>query len=276
MLPSVLPTSIPGTHFARNLVRSRTLLFQLVKRDFTQRYAGSAAGWLWSLIHPLVLLASYTFIFSVCLKQPAGTGELTRSYPLFLFAGMLPWLLFSETVSRSATSIVEHANLVTKTMFPSEIVPVSIFLSSAASHLPTVLLFMAVVAATQGHASPMAVFLPAYLLFLGMFAIGIGWVIAALQVFLRDTAQVVAVAMTFWMWITPLFIDETRYDAAGVGFAVRLNPLAYVVRAYRVMLLGSKPPSIRDLAVIAAIGTASFVLGGLFFRRMKRGFADVL
>jgi len=276
LLPSVLPSSIPGSHFARNLVDRRTLLFQLVRRDFTQRYAGSAAGWLWSLIHPLVLLASYTFIFSVCLKQPAGSGELTRSYPLFLFAGMLPWLLFSDTVSRSGTSIVEHANLVTKTMFPSEIVPVSIFLSSAASHLPTVLLFIAVVAITQGHANAMVVLLPAYLLFLGMFAVGVGWIVAALQVYLRDTAQVVSVVLTFWMWITPLFIDEKRYDAAGVGLAVRANPLAYLVRAYRVMLLGSTRPSFRDLAAIAAAGGAAFLIGGMFFRRMKKGFADVL
>ena len=254
----------------------RTLLFQLAKRDFTQRYAGSAAGWLWGLIHPLVLLASYTFIFSKVLKMPAGTGELTRSYPLHLFAGMLPWLLFSETVIRSATSVVEHANLVTKTMFPSEVLPVSIFLSCATSHIPTVLLFIGVVAATQNHASPMALLLPAYLMFLGLFAIGIGWIAAALQVYFRDTAQVVSVAMIFWMWITPLFVDESRFDAAGVGFAARLNPLAYVVRAYRTMLLGSQAPSFRDLAVIGGIGISAFALGGLFFRQMKRGFADVL
>src|SRR5246127_4968693 len=115
---------IPGRLFLQNLVERRSLLFQLVRRDFEQRFVGSAAGWLWGVIHPLVLLASYTFIFSFCLKTPPGPGQLTQSYPLWLFAGMLPWLLFSETVLRSAGSIVEQANLVTKTMFPAEIVPV--------------------------------------------------------------------------------------------------------------------------------------------------------
>jgi len=116
-------------------VERRSLLFQLVRRDFEQRFVGSAAGWIWGVIHPLVLLGSWTFVFSVCLHQKMPAGEVTGSYPLFLFAGMLPWLLFSETVQRSASSLLDQANLITKTVFPAEIVPVSIFLSSLVSHL---------------------------------------------------------------------------------------------------------------------------------------------
>ena len=116
----------------RNLLERRSLLFQLVRRDFEQRFIGSAMGWIWGLIQPLVLLLSWTLVFQVFLKipPPAGVG----SYPLFLFAGMLPWLLFSETVQRSATSLLEQANLITKTVFPSEIIPVSVFLSALVSH----------------------------------------------------------------------------------------------------------------------------------------------
>src|ERR1044072_7897170 len=96
------PFRLPGTLFLRNLLERRSLLFQLVRRDFEQRFVGSAGGWVWGVIHPLVLLISWTFVFQICLntKLPAGV----RSYPLFLFAGMLPWLLFSETVQRSASS----------------------------------------------------------------------------------------------------------------------------------------------------------------------------
>ncbi len=113
---------IPGALFLRNLIERRSLLLQLVRRDFNQRYVGSAAGWLWGVIHPIVLLASYYFVFGVCLKNP------TENYPLVLICGMLPWLLFSETVTRSSSSLVEHANLITKTVFPAEIVPLAIFL----------------------------------------------------------------------------------------------------------------------------------------------------
>ena len=119
MLAFGLPKRLPGLLFLQNLVERRGLLFQLVRRDFEQRFVGSVAGWIWGLIHPLVLLICWTFVFSVCLRQKLPDGQ-PGSYPLFLFAGMLPWLLFSETVQRSSSSLVEQATLITKTVFPAE------------------------------------------------------------------------------------------------------------------------------------------------------------
>src|SRR5579864_7905411 len=115
---------VPGRHFAKNLVERRTLIYQLVRRDFEQRFVGSAVGWIWGLIHPLVLLASWVFVFEFCIQQKLPANEVTQSYSLFLFCGFLPWLLFQETVTRSASSLLENANLITKTVFPSEIVPI--------------------------------------------------------------------------------------------------------------------------------------------------------
>src|SRR5262245_7749803 len=112
--------AIPGTNFVRNLIERRTLIFQLVRRDFQQRFVGSAAGWLWGLIHPVVLLVSWLFVFQICLGMQLPPNEVTQSYGLFLFCGFLPWLLFQETVTRSASSLLDHANLITKTVFPAE------------------------------------------------------------------------------------------------------------------------------------------------------------
>lgn len=270
-----MPARIPGSFFARNLIERRSLIFQLVKRDFQQRYVGSVAGWLWGLIHPLVLLVSYWFIFSVCLKTTLPEDEVTQNYPLFLFAGLLPWLLFSETVQRSSSSLVEQANLITRTVFPAEILPVAIFLSSLVSHMLAVGLVMVTAAVMLGNFSPMLLLLPIYVVVTGLFAIGIGWVVSSLQVYLRDTAQVVMVLMTFWFWLTPVFIAEKQFPEKA-RFLLTANPISYVVRAYRTMLLGQVAPSMRDLGTAAAFAVIAFVLGGLFFRYMKRGFADVL
>ncbi|MGH9627235.1 MAG: ABC transporter permease [Bryobacteraceae bacterium] len=266
---------VPGTHFLRNLIYGRTLLFQLVRRDFEKRFIGSAAGWVWGLIHPLVLLASWTFVFQVCLKQQPPPGEVTQNYTVFLFCGFLPWLLFQDTVMRSAASLLDHANLITKTVFPSEIVPVSIFLSSLMSHLLALMLVVAVVGVWMGRLSLMAFTLPVYMFLLGLFAVGIGWIVASLQVYLRDTAQMLSVLMTFWFWITPIFISEQQVPPQ-VRFLVYINPLAYLVRAYRERLLSYRLPSIEEFAILAAYSVTAFVLGGLFFRHLKRGFADVL
>jgi ABC-type polysaccharide/polyol phosphate export permease len=254
------------------LVERRSLLFQLVRRDFEQRFVGSAVGWIWGLIHPLVLLLSWTFVFQVCLNMKAPGFD---SYALFIFAGMLPWLLFQETLQRSASSLLDQANLITKTVFPSEIVPVSVFLSTLVGHLLALALMVAAVGVWQNRISVFLILLPVYMFVIGLFAVGLGWIAASLHVFLRDTAQVVSVVLTSWLYLTPIFIPEDRYPA-WAHLVLVANPLYYLVRAYRTVLLTSGMPDWRDLAIAAAYGAAAFVIGGLFFRHMKRGFADVL
>jgi lipopolysaccharide transport system permease protein len=266
---------IPGAFFLRNLVERGGLLGQLVRRDFEQRFVGSAMGWIWGLIQPLVLLASWTFVFQTMLHQPPPPG--VRSYPLFLFAGMLPWLLFSETVQRSATSLLDHSNLITKTVFPAEIVPLSVFLSSLIGHALALALLVTAVGVWLNQISLFLILLPVYVFVIGLMAVGLGWIVAALHVFVRDTAQVLTVVLTFWFWLTPIFVTENLYrKRAWTSLLLAANPVAYVVRGYRAMLLGSELPSGVDLAIAAAFGAGVFILGGLFFRHMKRGFADVL
>ena len=257
----------------RNLVERRSLLFQLVRRDFEQRFVGSAIGWIWGLIHPLVLLLSWTFVFQFCLKQEPPPG--VQSYPLFLFAGILPWLLFSETLQRSAPSLLDQANLITKTVFPAEIVPVSVFLSTLISHLLALLLMIAATGVLTNQFSIFLLVLPLFMAATGLLAVGLAWIVSSLHVFLRDTAQVLSVILTFWFWVTPVFIDESHFPAQA-RFLLTANPLYYVVRAYRAVLLHSAMPSLLDLAVATAFGVSAFIAGGLFFRYMKRGFADVL
>ncbi len=266
---------LPGRHFLRNLVERRALLFQLVRRDFQQRFVGSAAGWLWGVIHPLVLLVSWTFVFQVCLRVPLASGELTHNYTIFLFCGFLPWLLFQETVQRSAASLLEHSNLITKTVFPAEVVPVSIFLSSLINHLIGLALAIGAVAICVGRISPMIAFLPIYMVLIGLLAVGLGWIVASLHVYIRDTAQVITVALTLWFWITPIFISPEQIPEQ-FRFLIAINPLSFIVRAYRERLLSTRWPNIEELAIISAYAVAVFVAGGLFFRQLKRGFADVL
>jgi len=265
----------PGSLFLTNLVERRGLLFQLVRRDFEQRFVGSVVGWIWAVIHPLVLLLSWTFVFSVCLNIKLGPSEVTQNYPLWLFAGMLPWLLFSDTVQRSSVCLLDHANLITKTIFPAEVVPVSVFLSSLVSHVLALSLAVAAIALWLNHFSAMLVFVPVYAFLLGLFAVGIGWIVAGLQVYLRDTAQVISVLLIFWFWLTPIFITEDQFPE-NVRFLISGNPLAYIVRAYRETLLSYRWPDFGDLAVVGLYAAATFFAGGLFFRQMKRGFADVL
>jgi ABC-type polysaccharide/polyol phosphate export permease len=270
-----MPSRYPGKQFLRNLIDRRTLIFQLVRRDFEQRFVGSTIGWVWGLIHPMVLLVSWIYIFRIVLHQTVPAGEVTQNYPLFIFSGMLPWMLFGETTQRSASSLLEHANLITKSLFPSEIVPVAVFLSNLASHFLALALM---IAATfyWNHGIGLAVaLLPVYLFFIGLFTVGIGWFASSLHVFLRDTAQVISVILTFWFWLTPIMISAITIPPR-YRFLLRFNPMYYAVELYRAAFFTSRLPPWRDLAALAFSAVAVFVAGGLFFRYVKRGFADVL
>jgi lipopolysaccharide transport system permease protein len=265
----------PGRFFLHNLVEKRSLLAQLVRRDFEQRFVGSAIGWAWGLLHPLAQLLAWTFLFQIVMHVKLPASEATRNYPLFLFAGMLPWFLFNETVQRSASSLLDQANLITKTVFPAEIVPVSVFLSCLVSHLLALALLMAAAVIFLNQISIFVLVLPVYIAVIGLFSIGVGWVAASLHVFMRDTAQVLSVVLTFWFFATPIMIVESQYPAwARVVLAA--NPLTYLARAYRDLLLSSRVPRAEDLLVAGGFGVGAFILGGLFFRHVKRGFADVL
>ncbi len=266
---------IPGFLFLTSLVERRTLLLQLVRRDFEQRFVGSAAGWLWGLIHPLVLLLSWTFVFQICMKITLPRGEVTQNYTIFLLCGYLPWMLFQETVMRSATSLIDHSNLITKTLFPAELLPISIFISSLINHLMALVLVALAVLLVLNHFSLMILMLPLYMFLAGLFAVGVGWIAASLHVYLRDTAQVLTVTLTLWFWTTPIFINEEFYPEQ-VRFLLKVNPLAFLVRAYRDRILSYRVPDWEETAVLAGFSLATFVAGGLFFRHLRRGFADVL
>jgi len=267
--------SLPGRHFVRNLVTGRALVAQLVRRDFQQRYVGSVAGWLWGVVHPLVQLGIWYFIFVKCLKQTMPPGSVTQSYLMFLFCGFLPWMLFQETVLRSANSMVENANLITKTVFPSEVLPVSVFLSSLIHHLIGLALALIAVLLVEKHLSAKVLLLPIYMVFVGLLGVGVGWIVSSLQVYLRDTVQFLTVAMTLWFWITPIMISETLIPPQ-FRFLVAWNPLSWIVRAYRYRLLSAEWPHWQELLILTAYSVGTFIVGGLFFRHLKRGFADVL
>ena len=266
---------LPGKFFFWNLINNRSLIYQLVRRDFEQRYIGSYIGWLWGVIHPLVLLGVYTFVFAYAFGMRLPQGEVTDSYPLFLFAGMLPWLLFSETLQRSSSALTEYANLIKKTVFPAEIVPLGIFLSTWISHLLGLTLLVVVIGIRNQEISASLLLLPGYFFLLGLLSLGLAWIFSALNVYLRDTAQVLSVILTAWFWLTPIFLFEAQFPQP-ISDILRLNPMVYVVRGYRECILGGSIPSGADFLTLAAFAMISFVAGGLFFRHMKLGFADVL
>src|SRR5579864_781097 len=172
----------------KKLIANRNLLKNLVIRDLKHRYVGSIGGFLWSFIHPLVSFVSYAFVFTIIMKIQLGPEFGTDSYAVFFFCGFLPWFLFSDTIMRNCGAISDNAPLITKTIIPPEILPISITISNFVHHMIGLAILLAVMSVYSSiHLSALWI-----ILYMGMtllLAQGLGWIVAGLHVFVRDTIQ---------------------------------------------------------------------------------------
>jgi lipopolysaccharide transport system permease protein len=252
------------------IANNRNLLKNLVLRDLKHRYVGSLGGFMWSVVQPVVQLLTYSFAFSVGILNRSGLENV--SIPVFLFCGILPWFLFTDTVVRSCSVITENASLITKTIIPAEILPVAITISNLVNHAIGLAVLLAVLAISG--TVPLSVFgIFLYLPMLVLFAQGLGWIVASLQVFVRDTIQVVQIGLSLWFWLTPVMYS---LDEKGFQKVAMLSPMAVIVTGYRNSLLGFSQPPLPYVALAAAVSTAVFLIGALAFRQAKPAFADVL
>jgi len=258
----------------RKLAANRSLLKNLILRDLKHRYVGSIGGFLWSVIHPVVLLVSYTFIFSVVFRPDMGPDFGTNSFAIFVLCGLLPWILFSDTIVRNCSVISDNAPLITKTIIPAEILPIAITISNLIHHLIGLAILLGVMTAYYGvQFSALWIFL--YMFMLLLLAQGIGWIVAGLHVFLRDTIQALQIVMLLWFYFTPILYTIERVPE-NFRFLSRLNPMALIVTGYRSSLLHLAQPGGLQIAVALGASIGVFIVGALFFRQAKPAFPDVL
>ena len=260
--------------FLRKLTANRNLLKNLVIRDLKQRYVGSVGGFIWSFVHPVVLLVCYTFVFSVILRMRLDPKAGTDNFALYLFCGILPWLMFQDTLVRSCGVITENASLITKTVIPAEILPIAITISNLVHHLIGLAILVAALSLFHTiHLSVFWVFL--YLPILIILAQGLGWLVSSLNVFFKDTTQVLNVLMIFWFWFTPIFYPVDMIPDS-FRLMVAVNPMATLVTGYRNAFLQLSQPSLEHILILLAWTSAALLVGAFFFRQSKPAFADVL
>lgn len=257
----------------------RGLLWQWTKRLLAMRHAGSLLGPVWNFATPLLMLAVYTFVFGIVFKarwQMLDTDlETTGSYAVILFCGMATFNIFAETISGSARCVIDNANLVKKVIFPLEILPAAQMLCAAITGQAWFLLVLcgALVAGIPMHAS---IFLfPVSLLPLMAFSLGIGWFVAATTVFLRDIPHLTAMLLQALFFMTPIFYPESLVPPSLLPI-IELNPLTWLCRQVRGLLLFGSIPSLLELALTWLGCGVVCQLGFVWFMKVKKGFADVI
>lgn len=251
------------------------LILSLTRRELAARYRGSILGIVWSLLTPIVMITIFTLIFSGLFKAKFGGSSSQWDYALYLFCGLLPWNAFQESLQLSSSTIVSHANLVKRVVFPLETLPVSICLAALTNQLfgTLVLVIAVVILRREVHAT--IVFLPLVLLPQLLATCGISWLVASLGVFVRDIVQGLALVLMAWMYLTPIIYPESLVPTS-YRTAVNLNPFTPLIRNYRLFLLEGMAPDWWGLGYFTAFAALAFLLGYWWFARTRKNFADVI
>lgn len=258
-------------------IRFRPIFKQFLRREILGRYRGSMLGITWAFINPLLMLAVYTFVFVDVFKARwHGVEELGGvAFAQRLFAGLMVFTLFSEVVARAPNLIVEQINLVKKVAFPLELF-IFITLGSALFHfvVSTLILLLSLLA-LGGPLSFSILLLPVVILPLLPLVLGLGWLLSALGVYVRDIGPIVGVCVSLLMFLSPVFYS-VRSLSPRWQFWMGLNPLTPVIENLRLVVFSGTLPDWSQWFVSLGMGCLVAVFGAWVFRVTRDGFADVL
>lgn len=259
----------------RSVWTNRKLISSMVRRDILARSRGSFGGALWTFLNPLLLMATYFFVFGVVLQQKFGADGGRLAYVLYFLAGMLPWLPFAEAVGRAPYIVIEHRNFVKKLVFPLDTLPVNLVLSGLVTEVFALAIFFVSLVAIR-HSVPVSlVWLPVVLVPQLLLAAGLCWFLSALGVFMRDLGQIIGFLLTVWFFMTPICYAESAIPAWAARI-LAFNPVLVLVRGYRAMLLEGHAPAAAPLLWLWLAAILTAVLGYAWFHRLRRSFADVI
>lgn len=259
----------------QTISQNRGLIRSMARRDILARYRGSFGDVFWTILNPLLLMATYFFVFGVVLRTRFGADRSSTGFALYFLAGMLPWLAFAEPLGRSPHVILEHRNFVKKLIFPLDTLPVNQVVSGLVTELFAALVFIAALLIIRRAIPVSVLWLPVLLIPQLLFTLGACWFLSALGVFVRDLGQIMGFLLTLWFFLTPICYPESSLPASAVALLSK-NPIFVLVRGYRAIFLEGHPPQAVPLAKLWLVALAVFLLGHAWFSKVRKGFADVI
>jgi lipopolysaccharide transport system permease protein len=260
----------------RSFWRNRKLIASLVRRDVSARYRGSMMGVAWLIVQPLCTLLVYTFVFSFVFKARWANGSDSKlEFALILFAGLLMFNFFSDSLSRSPTLVVNNPSYVKKVVFPLEILAFINMGTALFYALVSLGIWLVFYILVFGLPPVSALALPLVLLPLAAIVLGISWIFSSLGVYVRDVAHVMSLVVTLLLFLSPIFYPISALPPSLQNL-MHFNPLTFVIEQTRNLLIWGKYPSALHLAAFWGVATTFMVLGFAWFQKTRKGFADVL
>lgn len=268
----------------RELFAARELLANLTRRDLKVRHRGTFLGLLWSLATPLVTVGLYYFVFTIIFRT-TPVSDLARPdgndvpFAVYFFCGLTLWNFFGTSVASSTSSITGSGYLLNKVYFPRSVLPLSSVLSSLVTFGFEISVLLIVSLAVVGAPSLHLLWVPVILLVVGAFAVGVGLLLSAATVFLRDVAHFIGLLLQVWFWATPVIYSlgfVSSRSGPGVIRLLELNPLTGAVISFRNVVVLNHPPDFSLLAYDAVVGIVALAIGAYVFQRCQRLFSEMV
>jgi lipopolysaccharide transport system permease protein len=247
------------------------LLVNLTRREVKGRYSQSLFGAGWAIAQPLATMAVFTLVFARLGQIPSGGAP----YPLFAYAALVPWFFFSNSVTSGTMSLITYRNIVTKTYFPREIVPIAQVCSRLVDFAAAAGLYIVLMAYYGVGVSRWIALVPVFFLLLVLFTLGVTLITSALNVFYRDVNPVVQISLQLWLYLTPVAYPLVAVPDRYRAFFL-LNPLTGVVEGLRSVIVFAREPDWSVVGVSAALILGIFAIGLVLFKRTDKYFADVI
>lgn len=254
----------------KELYAYREMIFSLVRRDLNGRYKGSALGFLWTFINPLLQLGVYTMVFSVIMRSGI------EDYYLFLFVALIPWIFFNTSLSGGSSCIWSQKEMVKKIYFPREVLPIAFVTSQFVNMLLSFLVIFTVLIVSGKGINPIALlYLPIIMVVEYILSLSVALISSAITVYLRDVEYILGIVTMAWQFLTPVMYSV---DAVPEEFRTifNLNPMTPIIVAYRDILYYKKAPELETLAHACFLGLALLLIGLVTFSKLKRHFAEEL
>lgn len=247
----------------------RELLWELANREITQRYKQSVLGYAWVILNPLFQLVVMSFVFDIVLRVPS----LGVPFILFLAAALLPWNLFTQSLTSATNVLVTNKNLITKIYFPREILVYSTIMSKMVDFFYSCIVLIFFLIFFRVSVTTTILWIPFIFVIQLLLMAGISLIVAALNLFYRDIQYLLNLVLLLWMYLTPVMYPIEMIPAQ-FRFVMSLNPMAVIVNAYRQVLLSGKDPNLVSLGIAAAVSLFIFGIGFTMFKKMEGEFAD--
>jgi len=259
-------------HYWCDIWRYRELFFFLAWRDILVRYKQTAIGIAWSVLRPLLTMVVFTIVFGKLAKLPSNGVP----YPIMVYAAMLPWQFFANSLTECSNSLIDNSNLLTKVYFPRMVVPFSSVIVSMVDFLISCVILVGLMAWYRFIPDMRMLVLPAFFMMAFMASFGAGLWLSALNVQYRDFRYVVPFLVQFGLYISPVGFSSAIVPEEWHHLYF-LNPMVGVIDGFRWALLGGAFPVNWPGVALSSALVVLLLLGGVFyFRRMERSFADVV